>query len=86
MSLDKIIFFIKMFMLMEYVMFLLLCYVWFPCSCRCTSAIGGNKQADSGPADCGPWTSPCVSLESLFRDTNSLKYSLSGNADISQGM
>ncbi|PKK31192.1 piRNA biogenesis protein EXD1 isoform X1 [Columba livia] len=44
---------------------------------RCTSAVEGNKQADLEPADCGPWSSPCISLESLFRDTNSLKYSLS---------
>ncbi|XP_065696212.1 piRNA biogenesis protein EXD1 isoform X2 [Patagioenas fasciata] len=44
---------------------------------ECTSAVEENKQADSGPADCGPWSSPCVSLECLFRDSNSLKYSLS---------
>ncbi|XP_065491973.1 piRNA biogenesis protein EXD1 isoform X2 [Caloenas nicobarica] len=44
---------------------------------RCTSAVKGNKQADSGPADCGPQSSPCVSLESQFRASSSLKYSLS---------
>ncbi|XP_075568341.1 piRNA biogenesis protein EXD1 [Pelecanus crispus] len=46
---------------------------------ECTSAVEGNKQADTGPADCGPWSSPCVSLESQLRASNSLKYSLSGN-------
>ncbi|XP_059675906.1 piRNA biogenesis protein EXD1 [Gavia stellata] len=44
---------------------------------RCTSAVEGNKQAGTGPADCGPWSSPCVSLESQLRASNSLKYSLS---------
>ncbi|XP_035751624.1 piRNA biogenesis protein EXD1 isoform X2 [Egretta garzetta] len=45
--------------------------------CRCTSAVEGNKQADTGPANCGPWRSPCVSLEGQLRAANSLKYSLS---------
>ncbi|KAM9290029.1 piRNA biogenesis protein EXD1 isoform 2-T2 [Cariama cristata] len=42
---------------------------------ECTSAVEGNKQADTGPADCGPWSSPCVSLESQLKASNSLKYS-----------
>ncbi|XP_035751628.1 piRNA biogenesis protein EXD1 isoform X5 [Egretta garzetta] len=44
---------------------------------ECTSAVEGNKQADTGPANCGPWRSPCVSLEGQLRAANSLKYSLS---------
>ncbi|KAM6133586.1 piRNA biogenesis protein EXD1 [Phoenicopterus ruber ruber] len=44
---------------------------------ECTSAVEGNKQADRGPADCGPWSSPHVSLESQLRASNRLKYSLS---------
>ncbi|XP_028941380.1 piRNA biogenesis protein EXD1, partial [Antrostomus carolinensis] len=43
----------------------------------CTSAAEGNKQADTGPADCGPWSSPCVSLENQLRASSSLKCSLS---------
>ncbi|KAM9653799.1 piRNA biogenesis protein EXD1 isoform 2-T2 [Morphnus guianensis] len=43
---------------------------------ECTSAVEGNKQADTGPADCGPWTS-CISQESQLRASNSFKYSLS---------
>ncbi|XP_076200727.1 piRNA biogenesis protein EXD1 isoform X2 [Aptenodytes patagonicus] len=42
-----------------------------------TSAVEGNKQADTGPADCGPRSSPCVFQESQLRASNSLKYSLS---------
>ncbi|XP_074440679.1 piRNA biogenesis protein EXD1 isoform X1 [Larus michahellis] len=42
-----------------------------------TSAVKGNKHADAGPAYCGPWSSPCDSLESQLRASNSLKYSLS---------
>uniref|UniRef100_A0A8C0I9H2 Exonuclease 3'-5' domain containing 1 n=1 Tax=Bubo bubo TaxID=30461 RepID=A0A8C0I9H2_BUBBB len=45
---------------------------------ECTSADEGNKQADTGPEDCGPWSSPCVSLESQLRPSDTLKYSLSG--------
>ncbi|KAM6392456.1 piRNA biogenesis protein EXD1 isoform 3-T3 [Pluvialis apricaria] len=41
-----------------------------------TSAVEGNKQADTGPADCDPWSS-CVSPKSQLRASNSLKYSLS---------
>ncbi|KAM6254958.1 piRNA biogenesis protein EXD1 isoform 2-T4 [Spheniscus humboldti] len=44
---------------------------------ECTSAVEGNKQADTGPADCGPRSSPCDFLESQLRASNSLKYSLS---------
>ncbi|XP_074680235.1 piRNA biogenesis protein EXD1 isoform X1 [Strix aluco] len=44
---------------------------------RCTSADEGNKQADTGPEDCGPWSSPCVSLESQLRPSDTLEYSLS---------
>ncbi|XP_071600826.1 piRNA biogenesis protein EXD1 isoform X2 [Heliangelus exortis] len=44
-------------------------------STRCTSAAEGNKQADTGQAGCGPWNSPCVSLESQLRASNRLKYS-----------
>lgn len=44
---------------------------------ECTSAVEGSKQADTGPADCGLWTS-CFSQESQLRASNSLKYSLSG--------
>uniref|UniRef100_A0A8C8ALN0 Exonuclease 3'-5' domain containing 1 n=1 Tax=Otus sunia TaxID=257818 RepID=A0A8C8ALN0_9STRI len=44
---------------------------------ECTSADEGNKQADTGPEDCGPWSSPCVSLESQRRPSDTLKYSLS---------
>ncbi|XP_074005608.1 piRNA biogenesis protein EXD1 [Numenius arquata] len=44
---------------------------------ECTSAVEGNKRAEAGPADCGPWTSLCDSLESQLRVSNSLKYSLS---------
>ncbi|XP_074961692.1 piRNA biogenesis protein EXD1 [Phalacrocorax aristotelis] len=44
---------------------------------ECTSAVEGNKQAGIGPADCGPWSSPCVSSESQLRASNVLKYSLS---------
>ncbi|XP_049681213.1 piRNA biogenesis protein EXD1 isoform X1 [Accipiter gentilis] len=43
---------------------------------ECTSAVEGSKQADTGPADCGLWTS-CFSQESQLRASNSLKYSLS---------
>ncbi|NXO52279.1 EXD1 protein, partial [Aramus guarauna] len=39
-------------------------------------AVEGNKQAETGPADCDPWSS-CISLESQLRASNSLKYSLS---------
>ncbi|KAM4779392.1 LOW QUALITY PROTEIN: piRNA biogenesis protein EXD1 [Cyanocitta cristata] len=35
-----------------------------------------NKQTDTGPADCGLWSSPCVSLESHLRASDSSKYSL----------
>ncbi|KAM7110319.1 piRNA biogenesis protein EXD1 [Ciconia maguari] len=48
---------------------------------ECTSAVEGNKQADTGQADCGPWSSPCVSLESQLRASNSLKYSLSAKKE-----
>ncbi|KAM6358591.1 piRNA biogenesis protein EXD1 isoform 3-T7 [Alca torda] len=48
---------------------------------ECTSAVKGNKHADAGPAYCGPWSSPCDSLESQLRASNSLKYSLSGNEE-----
>uniref|UniRef100_A0A672TRX9 Exonuclease 3'-5' domain containing 1 n=1 Tax=Strigops habroptila TaxID=2489341 RepID=A0A672TRX9_STRHB len=44
---------------------------------ECTSAVEGNKKADTGPADCGPCSSPPVSLESQLRASNSLKSSLS---------
>ncbi|KAM6311650.1 LOW QUALITY PROTEIN: piRNA biogenesis protein EXD1 [Aegotheles albertisi] len=44
---------------------------------ECTSAVEGNKRTDIGPADCDPWSSPCISLESQLRASNSLKYSLS---------
>ncbi|KAM6444468.1 piRNA biogenesis protein EXD1 [Rhynochetos jubatus] len=44
---------------------------------ECTSAVEGNKQADTGPADCRPWSFR-VSLESQLRASDSLKYSLSG--------
>ncbi|XP_054684943.1 piRNA biogenesis protein EXD1 isoform X2 [Grus americana] len=43
---------------------------------ECTSAVEGNKQAETGPAHCGPWSS-CISVESQLRASNSLKYSLS---------
>uniref|UniRef100_A0A663EEP9 Exonuclease 3'-5' domain containing 1 n=1 Tax=Aquila chrysaetos chrysaetos TaxID=223781 RepID=A0A663EEP9_AQUCH len=43
---------------------------------ECTSAVEGNKQVDTGPADCGPWTS-CISQERQLRASDSLKYSLS---------
>ncbi|KAM6273492.1 LOW QUALITY PROTEIN: piRNA biogenesis protein EXD1 [Porphyrio hochstetteri] len=43
---------------------------------ECTSAVEGNKQADSGPADCDPWSS-CIPQESPLRAPNSLKYSIS---------
>ncbi|XP_075610586.1 piRNA biogenesis protein EXD1 isoform X6 [Balearica regulorum gibbericeps] len=43
---------------------------------ECTSALEGNKQAETGPAHCGPWSS-CISLESQLRASNSLKHSLS---------
>ncbi|XP_009472159.1 PREDICTED: exonuclease 3'-5' domain-containing protein 1 [Nipponia nippon] len=46
---------------------------------ECTSAVERNKQADTGPADCSPRSSPCVSLESQLRASNGLKYSFSGN-------
>ncbi|XP_075008262.1 piRNA biogenesis protein EXD1 isoform X2 [Calonectris borealis] len=49
---------------------------------ECTSAVEENKQADTGPADCGPWSSPCVSLESQLRASNSLKYSLSEKENV----
>ncbi|KAM6068125.1 piRNA biogenesis protein EXD1 isoform 3-T3 [Theristicus caerulescens] len=48
---------------------------------ECTSAVEGNKQADTGPADCSPWSSPCVSLESQLRASNGLKYSFSGKKE-----
>ncbi|XP_068253452.1 piRNA biogenesis protein EXD1 [Nyctibius grandis] len=52
--------------------------VMFKLSCaKCTSAVEGNKQADTGLADCGPWSSPCASIESQLRASNSLKYSFS---------
>ncbi|XP_041894092.1 LOW QUALITY PROTEIN: piRNA biogenesis protein EXD1 [Corvus kubaryi] len=35
-----------------------------------------NKQTDTGPADCGLWSSPCVSLESHLRASDRSKYSL----------
>ncbi|KAM6075100.1 piRNA biogenesis protein EXD1 isoform 1-T1 [Chlamydotis macqueenii] len=44
---------------------------------ECTAAVEGNKQAGTGPADCGPRSSPCVSLESQLKASNSLKYFLS---------
>ncbi|XP_010190157.1 PREDICTED: exonuclease 3'-5' domain-containing protein 1, partial [Mesitornis unicolor] len=42
-----------------------------------TSAVKGSKRADTGPADCRPCSSPCVSFESQLRASNSLKYFLS---------
>ncbi|XP_005144016.2 piRNA biogenesis protein EXD1 isoform X2 [Melopsittacus undulatus] len=43
---------------------------------ECTSAVEGNKQADTGPEGCGSCSSP-VSLESQLGASNSLKCSLS---------
>lgn len=85
MTVEEVFFFIKMSMLVECVMFWHLFYVWLPCSCRCASAVEGNKQADTEPAGCGLRSSP-ISLESQLRASNSLKCSLSGNVDISQAM
>ncbi|XP_074765651.1 piRNA biogenesis protein EXD1 isoform X6 [Athene noctua] len=48
---------------------------------ECTSAIEGNKQADTGPEECGPCSSPCISLESQLRSSDTLKYSLSEEKD-----
>ncbi|XP_009987003.1 PREDICTED: exonuclease 3'-5' domain-containing protein 1, partial [Tauraco erythrolophus] len=42
---------------------------------ECASAVEGDKQADTEPADCDPWSSPCVSLESQLKASNSLKCS-----------
>ncbi|KAM6335851.1 LOW QUALITY PROTEIN: piRNA biogenesis protein EXD1 [Podargus strigoides] len=47
----------------------------------CTSAVEKNKQADSGPADCGTQSSPGNSLKSQLGASSSLKYSLSGNKE-----
>ncbi|XP_032845909.2 piRNA biogenesis protein EXD1 [Tyto alba] len=44
---------------------------------ECTSAVEGNEQADTRPADRGPWSSPCASPERQLRPSNTLKYSLS---------
>ncbi|XP_010071849.1 PREDICTED: exonuclease 3'-5' domain-containing protein 1, partial [Pterocles gutturalis] len=44
---------------------------------ECSSAIEGNKQAVTAPADCGPQSSPCISPERQLEASNSLKYSLS---------
>ncbi|XP_037249321.1 piRNA biogenesis protein EXD1 isoform X2 [Falco biarmicus] len=48
---------------------------------KCTSAVEGNKQADAGLADCGPWSSSHVPLGSQLRASDSLKYSLSEKKD-----